>query len=56
MESTLKDIALVAFDRFTDVDLFLMWDILGRNNRDWRVRILGAQPVLHRVHAEETDA
>ncbi|HDR9482650.1 TPA: DJ-1/PfpI family protein [Burkholderia aenigmatica] len=50
MESALKDIALVAFDRFTDVDLFLMWDILGRNNRDWRVRILGAQPVLHSAH------
>jgi len=50
MESTLKDIALVAFDRFTDVDLFLMWDILGRNNTDWRVRILGAQPVLHSAH------
>ena len=42
----MKDIALVAFDRFTDIDLFLMWDILGRNSKDWRVRILGAQPVL----------
>ncbi|UVE65148.1 DJ-1/PfpI family protein [Burkholderia pyrrocinia] len=47
MESALKDIALVAFDRFTDIDLFLMWDILGRNSKEWRVRILGAQPVLH---------
>ncbi|WP_031399343.1 DJ-1/PfpI family protein [Burkholderia paludis] len=46
----MKDIALVAFDRFTDVDLFLMWDILGRNGTDWRVRILGAQPVLHSAH------
>ncbi|WP_174997990.1 DJ-1/PfpI family protein [Burkholderia lata] len=50
MEFALKDIALIAFDRFTDIDLFLMWDILGRNNRDWRVRILGAQPVLQSAH------
>ena len=46
----MKDIALIAFDRFTDIDLFLMWDILGRNSQDWRVRILGAQPVLHSAH------
>ncbi|WP_196319613.1 DJ-1/PfpI family protein [Burkholderia cepacia] len=50
MEFALKDIALVAFDQFTDIDLFLMWDILGRNTTDWRVRILGAQPVLHSAH------
>ncbi|MBN3820754.1 thiamine biosynthesis protein ThiJ, partial [Paraburkholderia sp. Se-20369] len=35
----MKRIALVAFDQFTDLDLFLMWDILGRNRRDWEVRI-----------------
>nr|WP_051137987.1 DJ-1/PfpI family protein [Burkholderia cepacia] len=46
----MKDIALVAFDQFTDLDLFLMWDILGRNTADWRVRILGAQPVLRSAH------
>jgi transcriptional regulator GlxA family with amidase domain len=50
VEFTLKDIALIAFDRFTDIDLLLMWDILGRNSQDWRVRILGAQPVLHSAH------
>ncbi|MFJ1212195.1 DJ-1/PfpI family protein [Burkholderia pyrrocinia] len=50
MEFALKDIVLVAFDQFTDIDLFLMWDILGRNTTDWRVRILGAQPVLHSAH------
>ncbi|BAX57967.1 AraC family transcriptional regulator [Burkholderia stabilis] len=50
MEFALKDIVLVAFDQFTDIDLFLMWDILGRNSQDWRVRILGAQPVLHSAH------
>ncbi|RQR45489.1 MULTISPECIES: DJ-1/PfpI family protein [unclassified Burkholderia] len=46
----MKDIALVAFDQFTDIDLFLMWDILGRNTTDWRVRILGAQPLLRSAH------
>ncbi|KMN35260.1 MULTISPECIES: DJ-1/PfpI family protein [Chromobacterium] len=46
----MKDIALIAFDHFTDIDLFLMWDLLGRNGKDWRVRILGAQPVLHSAH------
>ncbi|NTX32086.1 DJ-1/PfpI family protein [Burkholderia pyrrocinia] len=50
MEFALKEIVLVAFDQFTDIDLFLMWDILGRNSKDWRVRILGAQPVLHSAH------
>ncbi|WP_175947503.1 DJ-1/PfpI family protein [Burkholderia pyrrocinia] len=50
MEFALKDIVLVAFDQFTDIDLFLMWDILGRNSWDWRVRILGAQPVLYSAH------
>ncbi|MGT2492164.1 hypothetical protein ACU4GD_20645 [Cupriavidus basilensis] len=29
---------LVTFDQFTDIDLFLMWDILGRNTKDWNVR------------------
>ncbi|VBB10104.1 DJ-1 family protein [Burkholderia stabilis] len=46
----MKDIVLVAFEQFTDIDLFLMWDILGRNSKDWNVRILGAQPVLHSAH------
>ncbi len=50
MEFALKDIVLVAFEQFTDIDLFLMWDILGRNTTDWRVRILGMQPVLHSAH------
>ncbi|TCW79728.1 thiamine biosynthesis protein ThiJ [Burkholderia sp. SRS-46] len=51
----MKRIALVAFDQFTDLDLFLMWDILGRNRRDWDVRILGLQPTLRSAHGLAVD-
>jgi transcriptional regulator GlxA family with amidase domain len=35
-------IAIVIFDKFTDIDLFLMWDLLNRvRAADWEVRILG---------------
>lgn len=40
----MKTIAIVIFDNFTDVDLFLMWDILGRYKQDWDVKILGTKP------------
>ena len=34
--------AIVIFDKFTDLDLFLMWDLLNRVRLpDWSVRILG---------------
>lgn len=34
-------IAIIVFDKFTDVDLFLMWDLLSRvRAKDWSVRIL----------------
>ena len=46
----MKDIVLVAFDQFTDIDLFLMWDILGRNTEDWRIRIVGAPQALSSAH------
>ncbi|CAJ0822528.1 MULTISPECIES: DJ-1/PfpI family protein [Ralstonia] len=46
----MKQIALIAFEQFTDIDLFLMWDILGRNRKDWQVRILGKQPELRSAH------
>lgn len=46
----MKTIALVAFDHFTDIDLFLMWDILGRNRRDWQVSIVGKQRQLRSAH------
>ncbi|WP_081064276.1 DJ-1/PfpI family protein [Burkholderia stagnalis] len=55
MEPPMKQIALVAFDQFTDIDLFLMWDILGRNRRDWDVRILGLQPTLRSAHGLAVD-
>jgi transcriptional regulator GlxA family with amidase domain len=36
------DIAIVGFDGFTDVDVFLPWDLLNRVDiQPWRVRILG---------------
>ncbi len=35
-------IAIVIFDEFTDIDLFLMWDLLNRVRLpEWEVRILG---------------
>ena len=35
-------IAIVIFDKFTDVDLFLMWDLLNRVQvENWEVKILG---------------
>lgn len=35
-------IAIVIFDKFTDVDLFLMWDLLNRVRvENWQVKILG---------------
>lgn len=46
----MKEIALIAFDQFTDVDLFLMWDILGRNTHDWNTRILASRPVIRSAH------
>lgn len=37
-------IAIIAFDRFTDIDVFMPWDLLNRARsagaRDWSVRIL----------------
>lgn len=36
------NIAIVIFDKFTDIDLFLMWDLLNRVRvADWSVKILG---------------
>lgn len=42
-------VALIIFDRFTDLDLFLPWDILNRVRtvggvEDWQVHILGTSP------------
>lgn len=39
-------IAIVIFDKFTDIDLFLMWDLLNRVRvAGWEVKILGARDV-----------
>lgn len=38
--------AIVIFDKFTDLDLFLMWDLLNRVRvADWEVKILGERAV-----------
>lgn len=35
-------VAIVIFDNFTDLDLWMMWDLLNRVRRDnWEVKILG---------------
>lgn len=46
----MKKIAIVIFDDFTDIDLFLMWDILGRNKIDWQVQILGTKEQHRSTH------
>src|SRR5262249_11168833 len=41
------DVVIVAFDDFTDVDVFFMWDLLKRvRTPGWSVRVLGDQPQL----------
>jgi transcriptional regulator GlxA family with amidase domain len=38
----MPNVAIVIFDDFTDLDLFLMWDLLNRVRvPDWSVKILG---------------
>lgn len=38
----MSKIAIVIFDKFTDLDLWLMWDLLNRVRiSDWNVKILG---------------
>ena len=37
-------IAQIVFDRFTDIDVFLAWDLLHRVRRpDWTVKLLGTE-------------
>ncbi len=39
-------IGIVIFDKFTDLDLFLMWDLLNRvRTENWEVEILGEKEV-----------
>ncbi|EIS3742324.1 DJ-1/PfpI family protein [Aeromonas hydrophila] len=37
-------VGIVLFDDFTDVDFFLMYDLLGRCKESWSVKILGTKP------------
>ncbi len=41
-------VAIVAFDKFTDIDVFLPWDMLNRVkllHKDWSVQIVGSKPL-----------
>jgi transcriptional regulator GlxA family with amidase domain len=39
----MSKIGIIIFDKFTDLDLWLMWDLLNRVRvQDWEVKILGA--------------
>ncbi len=36
------NLSIIAFDDFTDIDVFFMWDLLNRvKTKDWQVQILG---------------
>ncbi|MBD0382545.1 hypothetical protein [Paenibacillus sedimenti] len=44
-----NEIAIVCFDDFTDLDVFLPWDLLNRVRlvggiADWEVKLLGTEP------------
>lgn len=39
----MKTVSIIIFDNFTDLDLFLLWDILGRSKQDFDVKILGTK-------------
>jgi transcriptional regulator GlxA family with amidase domain len=39
----MTNIAIVTFEKFTDIDLWLMWDLLNRVRvPDWKVKIVGS--------------
>lgn len=45
-------ITIVAFDKFTDIDVFLPWDLLNRvkfRYQDWDVKIVGTKPAHRSV-------
>lgn len=38
-------ISIVTFDDFTDLDLFILWDLLNRvEDENWQVKLLGDKP------------
>ncbi len=44
----MSKIAIIIFDKFTDIDLWLMWDLLNRVRVEgWEVKILGEKDVHH---------
>ena len=41
----MKTVAIVAFDKFTDIDVFLPWDLFNRvklREKEWQVKIVGS--------------
>jgi transcriptional regulator GlxA family with amidase domain len=43
----MKTVTIVAFEKFTDIDVFLAWDLFNRvklRNKEWQVRIVGTAP------------
>ncbi|MBS1509489.1 MAG: DJ-1/PfpI family protein [Bacteroidetes bacterium] len=49
----MKKAAIIVFDQFTDVDVFLPWDLLNRvriRHKDFEVKLLGTAPT-HRSSA-----
>ena len=43
----MKKITIVAFDNFTDIDVFLPWDLFNRlrlKDKNWTVKIVGTAP------------
>ncbi|MCF6450273.1 DJ-1/PfpI family protein [Vibrio sp. MMG022] len=50
-------VGIVLFDDFTDVDFFLMYDLLGRTQDSWTVKVLGTKPehVSHLGMTVKTD-
>jgi transcriptional regulator GlxA family with amidase domain len=42
----MKTIAIVAFDKFTDIDVFLAWDLFNRvklREKNWQVKLVGSE-------------
>lgn len=45
--------AIIVFDQFTDIDVFLPWDLLNRVRmvrKDFSVKLLGTGPVHHSIN------
>src|SRR5687767_10736981 len=42
----MKTVTIVAFDKFTDIDVFLAWDLFNRvklREKNWQVKIVGTE-------------